>query len=83
MNTTNGSQIAPLSYTILGKHGYFHRHFVLCGQINGTQQDAYEQVEEEYQSLAKELRLEKKIMFGSYESFRNGKSTFYADLNNR
>ena len=55
-------EIPPPSIAIINKKGYFDRHFTLC-RFHKTQQDAYDQCEEEYQKMAKELRLDKKIMF--------------------
>lgn len=76
------TEIPEPTISIINKPGYFSRHFTLC-RYHKSQQDAYEQCEVEYQQLAKELRLDKKIMFSSYDSFRNAKSIYYSNSNNR
>ena len=65
----------------LNKSGYFARHFYLCRFMD--QQTAYEATEDEYQKIAKEYKFDKKTMYTSYETFRTGKSNFYANKNNR
>ena len=69
-------------HNILNPQGYFARHFQLLSDAK-TQQDAYEQVEQEYRDKAKELGLKQTKMFSSYESFRNGKSLYFKNPANR
>lgn len=76
------TEIPEVSIDIINRKGYFQRHFTLC-RFHKTQQDAFDQCEEEYQTFAAKLHLDKKIMFGSYESFRNAKSNYYSNQNNR
>jgi hypothetical protein len=61
---------------ILSLSGYFQRHFELC-LVSKTQQDAYDKLENELQTLHESLGVDYKPRYTSYESFRTNKTRYY------
>ena len=62
--------------SILTMQGYFTKHFHLC-QTHTNQQDAFDELEDEYKAIMK------KNKYTSYEAFRAAKSRYYNNKLNR
>jgi hypothetical protein len=67
-----------MTLNVKTQQGYFERHFQLCATCK-TQQDAYDQLEEEYM---KAMEIEKP-RHATYDAFRMAKTRYYSHQDNR